>query len=191
VRREAQTSALYDLGRDLTSATDLKSVVDTIVSNIGQTFAREVAIFLPENGHVRPYASSPSYYPDENELAVATWSYEHDQPAGRGTDTLPAASIRCHPLKTANGLVGVLGVRPREATSFLTPEQRQTLSAFANQAALAIERASLAEQARQTELLQAAEKLQTACSTPFRTTCARRWFPLRERSPASTSSPIR
>jgi len=58
--------------------------------------------------------------------------------------------------------VGVLGVRPKEASKLLTPEQRLLLNAIANQAAIAIERASLAEQARQTELLQATEKLQTA-----------------------------
>jgi two-component system sensor histidine kinase KdpD len=137
-------------------------VAEIIISRIGQAFGREVAIFLPENGHVQPFASSPDYLPDENELAVASWAFEHDQPAGRGTDTLPAASIRCHPLKTSNGLVGVLGVHPKESRSFLTPEQRQTLAAFTNQAALAIERATLAEQARQAELLQTAEKLQTA-----------------------------
>jgi two-component system sensor histidine kinase KdpD len=108
------------------------------------------------------FSSSPDYQPDENELAVAAWAYEHDQAAGRGTDTLPAASIRCQPLKTAKGLVGVLGIRPKERGNFLTSEQRQTISAFANQAALAIERAILAEQAQRTELLQATEKLQTA-----------------------------
>jgi two-component system sensor histidine kinase KdpD len=162
IRRESQTSALYNLSRDLTSATNLNHVADIIISRIGQAFGREVAIFLPENGHIHPFASSPDYLPDENELAVASWAFEHDQPAGRGTDTLPAASIRCHPLKTSNGLVGVLGVHPKESRSFLTPEQRQTLAAFTNQAALAIERASLAEQARRAELLQTAEKLQTA-----------------------------
>jgi two-component system, OmpR family, sensor histidine kinase KdpD len=162
IRREAQTSALYDLGRDLTSVTDLDHVADIIISHIGQAFGRQVVIFLPENGYIRPFASSPDYQPDENELAVATWAFEHDQLAGRGTDTLPAAPLRCQPLKTANGLVGVLGIHPKESGSFLTPEQRQTLAAFANQAALAIERASLAEQAQQTELLQATEKLQTA-----------------------------
>ena len=161
-RREKQTSALYNLGRDLTTAGNLDSVVNIIVSHISQTFERDVVVFLPENGHIRPFASAASYHPDSNELAVAAWSFEHDQPAGRGTDTLPAASIRCHPLKTSNGLVGVLGVRPKEMGAFLNPEQRQTLATFANQAALAIERASLAEQARQAELLQAAEKLQTA-----------------------------
>jgi two-component system sensor histidine kinase KdpD len=93
---------------------------------------------------------------------VAAWAFEHNQPAGLGTDTLPAAALRCQPLKTARGLVGVLGVHPKEPGKLLTPEQRQTFDSFAHQAALAVERASLAEQARQTELLQATEKLQTA-----------------------------
>ncbi len=162
IRRESQTSSLYDLGRDLTSATDLTDVLRIIISHIGQAFGREVAIFLPENGHLRLFSNSADYQPDENELAVAAWAYEYDQPAGRGTDTLPAASIRCQPLRTSNGLVGVLGVRPKETGNFLTTEQRQTLAAFTNQAALAIERATLAEQAQRAELLQATEKLQTA-----------------------------
>ena len=104
----------------------------------------------------------PDYHPDTNELGVAAWAFEHDQPAGLGTDTLPAVSLRCQPLKTARGLVGVLGVRLKEKAGLLTPEQRQTFNAFCHQAALAVERASLAEQARQAELLQATEKLQTA-----------------------------
>jgi len=162
VQREKQASALYNLGRDLTSATDLKQITETIVSHINQAFGRDVAIFLPVNKQILTFASSPNYVPDENELAVATWAFQHDEPAGRATNTLPAAPLRCQPLKTSNGIVGVLGVRPKDANSFLTPEQRQTLAAFANQAALAIERAGLAEQAQKTELLQATEKLQTA-----------------------------
>ena len=75
---------------------------------------------------------------------------------------LPAAQHPLPPLRTSNGLVGVLGVRPKETGNFLTSEQRQTFAAFTNQAALAIERAILAEQAQQAELLQATEKLQTA-----------------------------
>jgi two-component system sensor histidine kinase KdpD len=162
IQRETQTTALYNLGRDLTAATDLKQVTAIIISHISEVFGREVAIFLPENGQVRNFASSPGYQPDANELAVAKWVYEHDQPAGRGTETLPAASVRCHPLKTARGLVGVLGIRPVQSGSLLTPEQRQAFVAFANQAALSIERARLAEQAHQAELLQATDKLQTA-----------------------------
>jgi two-component system sensor histidine kinase KdpD len=160
--RERQTSALYDLSRDLTSATDLDQVANIIISQIGQAFGRDVAIFLPEGERVHIFAASPNYHPDENELAVASWAYQHNQPAGRGTDTLPAAPLRCHPLKTSKGIVGILGIHSKDKANFLTSEQRLTLAAFANQSALAIERASLAEQAQRAELLQATEKLQTA-----------------------------
>lgn len=46
--------------------------------------------------------------------------------------------------------------------AYLSPDQRRTLDSFANQVALAIERARLLDQARQAELLEATEKLQTA-----------------------------
>ena len=162
IQREKQTSALYNLSRGLASATDLHMVIKTVIQQIEQAFGRQVAIFLPDHKQVRVFAASQNYIPDANEMAVAAWTFEHDEPAGRGTATLPAASIRCQPLNTAKGIVGVLGIHPRNASSLLTPEQRQTLTAFTSQVAIAIERASLTEQARQAELLQAAEKLQTA-----------------------------
>ncbi|MGZ6315942.1 MAG: ATP-binding protein [Anaerolineales bacterium] len=159
---EARATALYNLGRDLTSAKDLGQVADTIIAHMGEVFGREVAIFLPANGEVNVFAHSPGYEPDAKELAVANWVFQHDQPAGRGTDTLPEAAVRCHPLKTGRGLVGVLGIRPPESGGILSLEQRQSLLAFTDQAALSIERAVLAEQAKQSELLSAADKLQTA-----------------------------
>jgi two-component system sensor histidine kinase KdpD len=162
IQSEAQTSALFNLGRDLASATDLRQVADSIITQIGQLFGREVSIYMPENGKLIRYAGSPGSQPDVNELGVAAWAFEHDQPAGLGTDTLPAASIRCQPLKTGRGVVGVLGVQPKETGKPFSSEQRQAFTAFAHQAALALERASLAEQARQAELLQVTEKLQTA-----------------------------
>lgn len=162
IHREAQTLSLHDLARDLTSAADLSQITRIIVTHIGEGFDRQAAIFLPENGQVRLVDSTPDFRLEENDLAVANWAFEHDAPAGRGTDTLPAASIRCLPLKTANALVGVLGIRPQAAERLLTPEQRQTLAAFANQAALGIERALLSKQAQETELSKATELLQTA-----------------------------
>jgi two-component system sensor histidine kinase KdpD len=162
VQREMQTTALYNLGRDLTAAIDLEHVAQIIIRHISEVFGREVAIFLPENNRLRVFASSSNYHPDDNELAVASWAFEHNQPAGRGTGTLPAAPLRCQPLNTARGIVGVLGIRPVDPRVLLTPEQRQALAAFSNQAALAIERAALAKQAQQAEIFSATEKLQTA-----------------------------
>jgi two-component system sensor histidine kinase KdpD len=161
-RREAQTAALYELGHDLTATVGLEAVAQTIISHISQTFSREVAIFLPESGQLRLFSASPDLFITENELAVATWTFQHGQLAGRGTDTLPDASMHYQPLKTTRGVIGVLGVMPTSPNSYMSPDQRRTLDTFVNQVALAIEGARLAEQARQTELLEATEKLQTA-----------------------------
>jgi two-component system, OmpR family, sensor histidine kinase KdpD len=161
-RREAQTAALYELGHDLTATVGLEAVAKTIIAHISETFSREVAIFLPESNQLRLYNASPGLVVAENELAVATWAFEHGQIAGRGTDTLPDASMHYQPLKTTHGVIGVLGVKPASPNSYMSPDQRRTLEAFVNQVALAIEGARLAEQARQSELLEATEKLQTA-----------------------------
>jgi two-component system sensor histidine kinase KdpD len=161
-RRETETVELYELGRDLTVAADLEAVAQAAIAHVGQTFSREVAIFLPENAHARVFATSPNLMVSENDLAVADWAFEHGQVAGRGTTTLPEASMRYQPLKTTRGVVGVLGVKPLDPSRHLNREQLRTLDSFANQIGLAIERASLAEQARQAEILEVTDKLQNA-----------------------------
>jgi two-component system sensor histidine kinase KdpD len=153
---------LYELGRDLTAAVGLEAVAKTIIDHISQIFSREVAIFLPERDELKLYMARPGLQVAENELAVATWAFEHSQQAGRGTDTLPDASMHYQPLKTTRGVIGILGIKPIGMSTYLSPDQRRILDAFANQVALAIEGAQLVEQARQTELLEATEKLQTA-----------------------------
>jgi len=164
-RRARETGALYTLSRDLAVAVDLGSVVQAVEANAVETFGREVAVLLPGADGGRSlglYAASSDATLDEHEMAVAAWAFEHGQPAGRGTDTLPAARLRYLPLSTARGKVGVLGVWPTEAGRYLTPEQRRLLDAFASLAAVAIERVHLAEAAGQVQLLEATEKLQSA-----------------------------
>lgn len=162
-RREAQTAALYELGRDLTVTAGLDAIANTIITHISQTFGRDVVIFLPDqNSALKLYQASPGLVIDANEMAVADWSFKRGQPAGRGTDTLPDASMRYQPLKTARGVVGVLGVKPKDSGQYLPSDQRRTLDTFTNQVAMAIERARLSDQARQTEILEITEKLQSA-----------------------------
>jgi len=137
-------------------------ILQVVIRHVGETFGRTAAILLPAGTALQPRALSPGFVLDENGLAVAAWSFKQGQPAGRGTDTLSAAAVRCIPLKTARGVIGVLGVKPVDPGSHLLPEQRRLLEAFASQAALAIERAELAEQARQARISQATEELQQA-----------------------------
>jgi two-component system sensor histidine kinase KdpD len=160
--REAQTAASYDLSRDLAAAMGLEGIIQAVITHVGQVFNRHVAILLLEGETLAPYAMDSGFGFDEDERAVATWVFQHGQLAGRGTDTLPGADARYLPLKTAHGVVGVLGVEPAIAGDQLTPEQRRLMETFASQIAVAIERAQLAEQAQQAQVLQETERLQTA-----------------------------
>lgn len=161
-RREAQAVALSELSRDLAAAVDRAAILQAILAHVSETFGRQAAVLLPQGEGLEAHASSPGLSLEANELAVADWVYRHGQPAGRGTDTLPAARNRFLPLKTARGVLGVLSISPADPSVAMPPGQRRLLEAFASQAALAIERAELAEHARRVEVLQATEKLQGA-----------------------------
>jgi two-component system, OmpR family, sensor histidine kinase KdpD len=161
-RREADTAALYALSRDLAAADGMEAVLIAIQTHIEQAFGREVVVYLANGGKLQPNALAADFQPGETEIAVAQWAFKNGESAGRGTNTLPGAEFRFMPLKTARRTVGVLGVKPKESESILSPDQRRLLEAFTSQSAQAIERVQLAEQARQIKLLQAAEKLQNA-----------------------------
>jgi two-component system sensor histidine kinase KdpD len=159
-QRTAQTVQMYELSRDLAAIADLDQIVQTLLHHVEQTFMLASVILLPTGDRLRLHSVSPGLTLDDNEQAVADWVFRRGETAGRNTNTLPAANLRYLPLKTPRLVVGVLGIAA-PATQ-LTQEQRRLLEAFANQGALAIERARLAEEARQMQLLQTTETLQRA-----------------------------
>jgi two-component system sensor histidine kinase KdpD len=161
-QREEVSASLYAFTRELTSAVSLDSISEIIIRHVGESFDRDVVLLLPEGDRLVVRAGSPKTALDESELAVAFWTYKQGHPAGRGTDTLPAARVRYLPLKTPRGVIGVLGVEPTTSSSDLPPEQRLLMETFASQAASAIERALLAEQARYVAVARTTERLQTA-----------------------------
>ncbi|MEI6310190.1 MAG: sensor histidine kinase KdpD, partial [bacterium] len=161
-RREENTAALYALSRDLATSSTREGVNQAVLHNISQTFRRATALLISEEGVLRISAQSQGFLFGSNEMAVAGWAFEHRQPAGRGTETLPSASGYYLPMVTARGTWGVLGVQPPDPEDLLDAEQRGLLSAFANQAALAVERVELAEAAGRNQVLEATEKLERA-----------------------------
>ena len=126
--REAQTASLYSFSRDLTAAVTLDEIVSIVVMHLSENFGRQIVVLLPKEGGLElsgytsealraeqegqafssaftHTAASPApIYLADSERAVAMWAFEHGQPAGRDTDTLPAAKVRYLPLKTARGV---------------------------------------------------------------------------------------
>jgi two-component system, OmpR family, sensor histidine kinase KdpD len=161
--RNHQVQALYELSRDLNSAFGKDQVIEVVLRNIKDLFSRDVVILLPSLDHkLVKQAPSTDFELDENELAVAEWAYKNGRAAGHGTDTLPATPVYFLPLRTVQGVIGILGVKPIDPQKTLTLDQRSMMEGFSNMGALAIERAIFAEQAADSEMLRRTEKLQTA-----------------------------
>ncbi len=154
--RERRTAGLYSLSRELVRERGATRLSEIAMKQMGEMFDSQVAILLPDDqNHLVPAAQAPAaFVPDQQELSVAQWVYEHRQPAGRGTDTLPGAKALYLPLVAAAGPIGVVGLHPNSDTDGFEPEQFHYLEAFANQTAIAIERSFLGE-ATQRALLKA------------------------------------
>ena len=98
----------------------------------------------------------------DKERSVAHWVYDLGQMAGRGTQTLSLAEALYVPLRAAGIPLGVLGVRPADPDRLLIPEQLHLLEAFANQAAMALQRDQLEQQARAAQIQIEAERLRSS-----------------------------
>jgi two-component system sensor histidine kinase KdpD len=163
--REREMSALYALGRDLAVSSDLESYVHAIIKRAKETLGHDTIIFLPnpqDKESLKSYTDTPDVVIDENELAAAIWSFQHQRIVGHGTDTLPNAKARYLPLATSRGPVGVLAVSAADMAGDLSIEQERLLEAYADLAAVAIESIRMANEAQNAQILLDTEKLQTA-----------------------------
>lgn len=164
-RRASEAATLNELSRDLAAAGSLDTIAHAIIDNVAEMFGREVAVLLPKAPGDHEFAvtvHSPGFDLSESERAVIRWAYSNGQPAGRGTETFPGASARYSPLRTARSTVGILGVKPLDPATHLTPDQRRLLEAFGGLAALALERAQLAEEAERARLQVETERMRSS-----------------------------
>ncbi len=163
--REGRIAALYAMSRELATTAGVDGLLEISLRHVGEVFPGHLAVLLPgeEDGRLAPRRMHPADVAmDVSELAVAQWVFEHRQLAGRGTATLPGARALYVPLVASRGAVGVLGASPSNPSSLEVPEQIHQLETFANQMALAIERAELADQARRAEVRAEAERLRNS-----------------------------
>jgi len=161
--REQQTAALYAMSRELASTRGVDNLLQVAIKHVTDVFRGQVVILIPERGGA-PLAAwaGGQFEVDANEMGVARWVYEHRQPAGLGTSTLPGASALHVPLIGSTGAVGVLALRPTDRHAMDEPERLHQLETFAAQTALALERANLATEAQNAELRIETERLRNS-----------------------------
>lgn len=161
-QREAEAAALYRMSSDLAAADTSEKALLAIRNNVGGILGRAVAIYLPSEGAVRPVSVDDDFPLNERESLCAQRTFETGGSA-RG-DARPAQwrHVRYAPLNTPEGVLGVLGISLRETGESLTRDEERLFNALVSQAAIAVQRAKLAEEARQIDLMRQTEKLHSA-----------------------------
>jgi two-component system sensor histidine kinase KdpD len=163
-QRERRTGALYSLSRALASTRSIEEMIAAVRRRVEEVFEGESAVYLAGSGgrlELRP-AEGPAFALDPKEAAVAQWVHEHSEAAGCGTSTLAGADGLYLPLVGSRGPVGVLAVRLEPGRRALGTDPMHLLETFANQAALALERALLAREAHRSRLAAEEENLRNA-----------------------------
>lgn len=162
--RERRASALYRLSKELAEARLETEIIEIGVRQLHAEFGgRNTLLFPDRNGKL--------CYPDEPpmdislraaDLGVARWVFNHGQMAGNSTETLPSEAAVYVPLNGSTGTIGVLVLEPVNLRRIFLPEQRRLLDTFVNQIVHTLERAKLAEQAKDATLKMQAETLRNS-----------------------------
>ncbi|AWB08333.1 two-component sensor histidine kinase (plasmid) [Azospirillum humicireducens] len=168
--RAKTTEDLYQFSRKLAGVVTMDDLLWATAYQIAAMLKVHVVLLLPEAGSVAVRAGyPPEDVIEDADLAAAVWAWENNRPTGKGADTLPGAKWLFLPMRTGRGVVGVVGIDTgggRGRTSgLLTPDQRRLLDALIDQAALAIERVTLAEDVDRTRLAAETERLRSALLT--------------------------
>lgn len=164
VERERRTAALLAFTRDVAAADGAADVAATAVRHVEDLLGVAAAVLVPEQAGagatLQPMAGLMPLAAQEQ--TVVRWSFEHGQPAGHGTATLPGAAITAIPLRPAEETLGVLVTAgPRDSRAF-TSIERTLVDTMARQAGLAIGRARLVQEAYDASVRARTEELRSS-----------------------------
>jgi two-component system, OmpR family, sensor histidine kinase KdpD len=155
VRQQAEISAkrmramrrLYEFTRRLSGLATLDTVAEGAAGEINVSLSCGVVVLLAHDGDLALTAAwPPEDTLDAAAMTAARWAYGHAEPAGADTGTLPTVPWLFIPLRIGDKILGVIGVAKEKGMPPLDSEARALLDALSEQAAAAIERASLASE---------------------------------------------
>ena len=178
--REQRTLVLYDLSREIAARTDLDQVLKTFVDKVADTInGGAIVLIHNEDANTLDQIASTGTDGlfDEKEYAVARRVLEQGRPAGKGLGIFEGErSLFFFPVKVEDRTLAVLGIRPGNVASSLSPEQTQLIETLSNLAAVIIVRLQLAKEAEHAKWLAESEKLHrtllNSISHDFRTPLA-------------------
>ena len=165
-QRERRIAALYGMSRELASVHGVDDLLDIALRHMAEVFPGQIALLLPPQ--IRKRAADPSPRGPRGHGAggdrdgggaVGVRAPGGRRP-GNGHGARRPGSVRAPGGPARGG--GRTRHRPPDARAFESPEALHQLETFANQTALAIERAQLADEARRAEVRVETERMRNS-----------------------------
>ncbi len=166
--RENRFRALYEMSRDLSGALVPEQIAEISGRFIESQFGAKASIILSEPvvlSDMEDKLKSPiaaTTKPPVIDISIAQWAFDHEEPAGNGTDTLPGSPVLYLPLKAPMRVRGIFAFEPSDSENLMTPEQRRLLDTFARLIAIALERIHYVEIAQSTIVTMESERLRNS-----------------------------
>ncbi|POF39736.1 histidine kinase [Pseudomonas laurylsulfativorans] len=158
---QEETTELLDLSRKLTAATDRQAVVSAAAQHLNGWSDVQLCLLNRDGQNGWKVETGGPLEFTEAERAAADWAWQHDQPAGAGTGTLPFGRWWWWPLSVEDGPLALLGVCAKEGQT-LSGQRRRLLTALSQPLAQALARAQLADDLEAARLHGETEQLRSA-----------------------------
>ncbi len=143
-RSAAQNGALAGFARLLAGVGQEAELGQLLCAEVARLLDVHAVLLLPADDGLALRAAFPPVDRLETlEQAAARWAFDHNQPAGRGSDTLTASEWLFHPLGAGGRALGVFGVARADARAPVRSDQLPLLLSLIDQAGLALERIEL------------------------------------------------
>ncbi|AWY43562.1 DUF4118 domain-containing protein [Pseudomonas putida] len=158
---QEETTELLDLSRKLTAATDRQAVINAAAHHLEGWSDLQLCLLNRDGQSGWKVETGGPLEFTEAERAAADWAWQHDQPAGAGTGTLPFGRWWWWSLSMEDGPLALLGVCAREGQT-LSGQRRRLLTALSQPLAQALARAQLADDLEAARLHGETEQLRSA-----------------------------
>ncbi len=161
-----QINSLFSLSKDIALDNNIDSVLKKIIFEIAEFTEAKVAILLPDaTNHLIIQGSNDEKLRleiEKKEIAVATWTYQNKQMAGKGTNTLGNSSNLFFPIISTDNIFGVFAISVSWDTFKKDPIMKRYLEAISHLTAIAIHRHQLTEKESESIAMVESQKLQKA-----------------------------
>jgi two-component system sensor histidine kinase KdpD len=159
-RRASAITALLAASRRLSASATREEAAQALAEQLAAATGGEAIVLLPGGEDVVAVAAAPAMKTlGTADLAAARWAWQHGEPAGAETGTLPNAAWTYRPLQGVKARSGVAAI---EARAVHGEDGERFVSALLDQGAVALERAEFAADAADAEALRRADKLRSA-----------------------------